>query len=161
MQKNPFSLKGCRRVLERTSRIQGTNKRKRPEQDRGANSKKAESYLVGLVAGLFAFVFVLVFIGRFAFVVVLDGVIIGVAVFIGVAAFMFVFVRFALLAVFVAVSPHAIPRALKPNRVDNAIAFFITDNSPVFSKLTKFSPPRRTCPKTLSIFGTNEIIVIR
>jgi hypothetical protein len=74
--------------------------------------------------------------GRFAFDVFMFDVfdVIGVAVFIGVAAFTFVRLALALLAVFVAASPQAIPKTLKTNRADKAIAFFITYNSPVFSR---------------------------
>lgn len=113
----------------------------------------AAGYLVGAGAGRFAFeVFMFeVLAGRFAFEVIVFDVLEGI-VFDGIVFDIFdVFIAFAGRALALlagAASPHAIPRALKAKSVDRAIAFFITCNSPVFSRdQTKFARRGGLAPK--------------
>ena len=77
-----------------------------------------------------------------------------------------VVVVFALLAfavVLFAVSPpQATPKAARPRSAESAIAFFMLKTVSCSSSkinLRFYRLTGRYCPKTLSIFGTNEMIV--
>ena len=74
-------------------------------------------------------------------------------------AFMFDRFVFVLLAVS---PPQAIPRAVRPKSAESAIALFIlkTISCLLQRLILRTTVQGRPCPKTLSIFGTNEMIGI-
>lgn len=93
-----------------------------------------------------------------AVVIVFDGAV--VMVFDG-AAFMFVLVLLALVVLFAVSPPQAAPIAAKPKSAESAIAFFMFKNFLLSSSKInlRFSALGQFAPKTLSIFGTNEMIL--
>ena len=74
---------------------------------------------------------------------------------------MLVFERFVFV-LFAVSPPQAAPRAARPKSAESAIAFFILKNISCLSQrlILRSAALGRFCPKTLSIFGANEIIEI-
>jgi len=100
-------------------------------------------------------VFVVVFDApEFALVVVVVVVVVVVEF-----AFMFEFVRFALLVLFAVSPPHAAPRAAKPNRAESAIVFFMKKFSCLLQRLILDLLPEGSFAPNSFFFGTNEMIL--
>jgi hypothetical protein len=97
-------------------------------------------------------------------VVEVDDEFVTVAVELTVDMFVFVvilvFDRF-MLVLFAVSPPQAAPNAAKPKSAESAIAFFMFKNVLLSSSKINLRSTalRQYCPKTLSIFGTNEMIL--